>query len=110
MKSSDFKSLKEKINSELENMHNTFLLRGKHYVFHDIEMSENDSSRHGISFIIDANDISVNKFLLFDLVSENGRARYTNSKDISSGYYLITHKQLEELVKILNLKSGAIEV
>lgn len=110
MKSSDFKSLKEKINSELTNMHNTFLLRGKHYVFHDDEMSEYDSSKHGISFILDMDDIRINKFLLLDLVSENGRTRYTNSKEISSGYYILTNKQKEELVKILNSKSGAIEI
>lgn len=110
MKPSDFKTFKEKINTELENMHNTFLLRGDHYVFHEKLMPEYDSSNHGISLIFSSDELRVDKFLLLDLITEKGRTRYTNSKTISSGFYRLTYKQKLDLIKLIDLKSGAIEV
>lgn len=110
MKAQDFKFLKEKIEHNIKDVHNTFMLRNAHYVFHDDEMSEFDSSKKGISFIFSSDELRIEQFLLLDLITENGRTRYTNSKNISSGFYLLSQKQKSTLIQLLDEKSGAVIV
>lgn len=103
MKVTEFKVLKDKLEKLIENKHITYSIYRVNYILHDNNIRYDDT-KNGIIVRFGNLDVSIIELNLYGLKNENGRSRFTDSKELSYDFFNLTLKQKDDLIELMENK------